>query len=262
METMGNGTVALERDGQRLDIVLSRPEKRNAIDRDVIADLREAIDVAGDDDGVRAMALLGEGPVFCGGMDLEMMYEYDRSEHEVLHEELRGVFDALEAMPKPVVVGIKRAAIAGGFELTLPADFRIMGAEAKYGLPEVKLGVFPSNGPTQRLPRLIGLAKAKELVLTGEYVDPEEAEACNLVTEVCEPGTVDERTREFADDLTDHAPLAMERASMSFGYAFDLPLSEGLDKETELSIDLYETHDRKEGMLARLEDRDPEFERR
>lgn len=260
--TAKNGLARVEVDGHRADVLIDRPEKRNAMNRPVLAALTEAFDwVAGRDD-VRAVTLLGEGPVFCAGMDLEMMRDSDATTHEAIGRDLRALFERIDSLPKPVVAGVKRAGVAGGFELTLPADFRILGSEANYGVVEVKLGVFPSGGSTQRLPRLVGLARAKELVLTGEYVDPEAAERMGLVTEVVPDDEVDERARSFADDLTENAPLGVARALRAFDHAFDVPLDDGLDVEGYLSAPLYDTHDHHEGFTARIEGREPEFEGR
>ncbi|MWG34242.1 enoyl-CoA hydratase/isomerase family protein [Halomarina oriensis] len=260
--TAENGQAHVDVDGHRADVLIDRPEKRNAMNRPVVAALTEAFDWVAERDEVRAVTLLGEGPVFCAGMDLEMMRDSDATSHEEIGGDLRALFERLDALRKPVVAGIKRAGVAGGFELTLPADFRILGEDAKYGVVEVKLGVFPSGGSTQRLPRLVGLARAKELVLTGEYVDPEEADRMGLVTEVVPDDAVDERAREFADGLTENAPLGMERALRAFGHAFEVPLDAGLDVEASLSAPLYDTHDHHEGFSARIEGRDPEFEGR
>jgi enoyl-CoA hydratase len=195
-------------------------------------------------------------------MDLEMMHDADAAAHEVVGEAVRDLFDRIESFPRPVVAGVEGAAVAGGFELTLPADFRLVGESATYGVVEVKLGVFPNGGSTQRLPRLVGLARAKELVLTGEYVDPADAERMGLVTEVVPDGAVDERTRAFADRLAENAPLGMTAALEAFDHAFDVPLEEGLDRERDLAAPLYDTRDCAEGFAARIEGRDPEFEGR
>ncbi|MDZ7689204.1 MAG: enoyl-CoA hydratase/isomerase family protein [Halobacteriales archaeon] len=259
MET-GTDKVEVKRDGHRADVLISRPEKRNAMDHDVIEGLRNAFEKLGDEDDVRAITLLGEGDVFCAGMDLEMMAGFTQDEGEPTAD-VHTLFDTIQEIPKPVVAGIKRAAIAGGFELTLPADFRIMGEEAKYGAVEVDLGIFPSGGSTQRLPRLVGLAAAKEIVLMGEYIEPEEARRMGLVNEVCADDDVDERAREMADELTKKAPLGVERAIEALNHAGDVPLEDGLRIEQYLAKDLYDTKDAQEGFAARMEGREPEFER-
>lgn len=262
MESIGTGLAALDYDGRRADVYLDRPEKRNAMNRALIADLTQAIERVDADDDVRAVTILGRGDVLSAGMDLGMMRASDRATHRSIHAELRGLLDAVDDLSKPSVVGIKRAAPAGAFELTLPADFRILGDDATYGVIEVELGIFPHGGTTQRLPRLVGLGKAKEMVLTAEYIDPEEADRIDLVTEVCPDEAVDDRAREFADDLCEKAPLGVERALEALDKAFDVPLEAGLDTEGYLVEDLYATRDRKEGFAARMEGREPEFEGR
>jgi enoyl-CoA hydratase len=126
----------------------------------------------------------------------------------------------------------------------------------------VKLGVFPSGGAPTRLPRLVGLGKAKELVLSGEFIDPEEAKEIGLVNEICEAEAVDERARAWADELTENAPLGMERARRALNAALEMPIDESLAYEAALSEPLTDTHDYTEGFTARLEGRDPEFEGR
>ncbi|MFB6164886.1 MAG: enoyl-CoA hydratase/isomerase family protein [Haloarculaceae archaeon] len=260
MQEIGSGAALLERDGHRADVWLNRPDKRNAMNRDVIADLTAAVEAVAEADDVRAMTLLGKGPVFCAGMDLHMMRETDRATHEQFHGALQDLFDAIETVPVPTVAGIKRAAVAGAFELTLPADFRVIDSEAAFGLRETKLGVFPSGGSTQRLPRLIGLARAKDLVMRSDFLDPAEAERIGLVTEVVDPGTVDDRARELADELATRAPLGMARAKTCLNAAFDVTLEEGLAMEHEHSDEIWDTADRREGFAAALADREPEFQ--
>ncbi len=262
MESIGTGLAGIETDGHRGDVYLSRPDKRNAMTVDLMSDLTAAFEEVGTDEEIRAITLLGEGPVFCAGMDLEMMRDRARPEETVEWERFSELLETIETVGQPVVVGIKGAAPAGAFELTLPCDIRVLGSDAAYGVIEVKLGTFPHGGGTQRLARLVGLSKAKEIVLTGEFVPPEEALRCGLVHEVCDPGGVDERAREFADDLCENAPLGMERAKRLLNAAFDVPLEQGLALEESLGRELDDTHDYREGIDARLEDRKPEFEGR
>lgn len=261
MREIGTGKVKLDVDGHRADVILSRPEKRNAMDRELLSDLRTALEAVEDDEAVRAMTLLGEGPVFCAGMDLQMMR--DRAEGDELETGLDDVARFVDEMSVPSVAGIKRAAIAGAFELVLPVDFRVISADADYGVIEVRLGLFPSGGATQRLPRLVGLSKAKELVLTGEYIDPAEAADCGLVHEVvADPEETDDRARAWADRLAENAPLGMASARRMLNAALDTPLEEGLDLESALGERLVDTRDYAEGFDARIEGREPEFEGR
>ncbi|AXR80931.1 enoyl-CoA hydratase/isomerase family protein [Natrarchaeobaculum sulfurireducens] len=259
MESVGSGLVTIDWNQPRADVVLSRPEKRNAMTVPLMADLVTAFDRVDDAEDVRAATLLGEGPVFCAGMDLEMMRERVEPESSIDRDAFPEVLERIETLRQPVVAGIKRAAPAGAFELTLPCDFRILGREARYGLLEVQLGTFPHGGGTQRLPRLVGLSNAKSIVLTGEFVDPEAAHAMGLVHELCADDDVDDRAKAFADDLCANAPLGMERAKVALNAALELPLEQGLAYERQLAYGLDDTDDYREGFDARLEGRQPEF---
>lgn len=262
VRVMDHGFARVERDGHRADVLIDRPEKRNAMNEAVMADLAEAFRTVDAMDDARAATLLGEGSVFCAGMDLEMMRERVDSPEEFDREAFPRLLEAIESCRVPTVAGIERAAPAGAFELTLPCDFRILGSDATYGVIEVQLGTFPHGGATQRLPRLVGLAKAKELVLGGTFIDPEEAKRCGLVTEVAAPGTVAERAREVADDLAGNAPLGMARAKRALNAALETPLDEGLEFERTLGRELDDTRDYREGFDARIEGRKPTFEGR
>lgn len=259
---VGDGNATLRVQGHRADVSISRPAKRNAMTVPVMEDLRAAIERADANDEVRAITLLGEGPVFCAGMDLEMMRARVESDSDIKRDAFPDLLDALESTDVPTVAAIKRAALAGAFELTLPCDFRILGREADYGVVEVQLGTFPHGGATQRLPRLVGLAKAKELVLTGELIDPAEAEQCGLVNDVVADDAVDDRARELADSLAENAPLGMANAKKALDTALEVPLERGLRYERALGRELDDTRDYREGFEARLEGRDPAFEGR
>jgi len=262
MRAIDSDHVHIQTNGHRAEVVLDRPEKRNAMNLDVMAALRTAVERVDAADDVRAVVLRGEGPVFCAGLDVDMLTSFEGKEHRRIHAGLRGVLDAIDGATTPFVAAIHGAGIAGGFELTLPCDLRILGSEAAYGVTEVKNGSFPSGGSTQRLPRLVGLARAKEIVLTGDFVDPVDAAEMGLVTAIAEPDAVVDRAREFADDLTTRAPLGIEQALTAFQHAFDVPLERGLDAEAFLARDLYDTHDRAEGYQARSERREPEWKGR
>lgn len=259
LKRVGTGLAAIDREEHRADVYLSRPEKRNAMTVDLMQDLTEAFQRIDADDDVWAATLLGEGPVFCAGMDLEMMRDRVEPDSEIERDVFPNVLTAIEDARQPVVAGIKRAAPAGAFELTLPCDFRVIGRDASYGLLEVKLGTFPHGGGTQRLPRLVGLSKAKEIVLTGDWIDPQEAKEFGLVHEVCEPDTVDERAKAFADRLCENAPIGLRYGKRALNAAFETPLEMGLQYERSLAHEVDDTRDYREGFEARLEDREPTF---
>ena len=250
----------VEREGHRADVTITRSDKRNAMNEGVLDQLREAFEVAEAQDGVRAIVLLGDGPVFCAGMDLEMMR--DRKQDGATEGRFPRLLEAIDSTSVPTVAAIKRAAPAGAFELTLPFDFRVLGSEARYGVLEVQLGTFPHGGATQRLPRLVGLSRAKEIVLTGDWVAPQEAKTMGLVHEVVDDNEVDARARDLADELCENAPLGMQNAKVALNAALETPLDEGLELERTLGAQLDDTYDYNEGFSARIEGREPEFEGR
>jgi len=259
MPTIDSEHVRIETDHHRADVIITRSEKKNSLSHEAVVDLTAAFRAVDDSEDIRAATLLGDGSVLCAGFDLEMMYESDVSALERLHEDFRELLDTIDTMTTPTVAGIKGAGIAGGFELTLPCDFRILDESAKFGIIEVELGIFPHQGSIQRLPRLVGLAKAKELVLTGEFIDPQEADRINLVTETRPREEVDDRARTLVDELTGKAPLGIEGALEVFNYPFDVPLEDGLDIEHRVAMNVYDTADRKEGFEAQLEGREADF---
>lgn len=261
MESVGTGLARIDRNDRRADVYLARPEKRNAMSVDLIRDLTAAFERVDADEDVWAVTLLGEGPVLSAGMDLRMMRDRVEPDSDVDRDAFPTLLETIETTRQPTVVGIKRAAPAGAFELTLPCDFRIIGREAKYGLLEVTLGTFPHGGGTQRLPRLVGLSRAKEIVLTGEYVDPEAARRMGLVHEVCADEAVDERAKAFADRLCENAPLGLENGKRALNAALETPLDRGLEFERALAGELDDTADYREGFDARLDDREPQFRR-
>lgn len=262
MPSLENDSVRIEYEEQRADIIIDRPDKRNALNEAAVTGLTEAFERADNDDKIRAITLLGSGSALCAGFQLEMMHKKTAEEQDTFQRSFRNLLDAIDQATTPVVAGIKGAAIAGGFELTLPADLRIIGDETKYGIIEVNLGIFPHQGSTQRLPRIVGIGKAKEMVLTGEYINPKEADRCDLVTEVVPETAVDQRAKGLADELTEKAPLGIQRALEAFQATFDVPLEHGLSTEHRLAMQVYGSDDRTEGFEARLQGRDPEFKGR
>ncbi|QFU83280.1 enoyl-CoA hydratase/isomerase family protein [Natronorubrum aibiense] len=259
MNSIGTGLAAIDWHDRRADVYLSRPEKRNAMTVPLMNDLITAFERVDADEDVRSVTLLGEGPVFSAGMDLTMMRNRVEPDAEIDRDVFPRLLEAIEETRQPVVAGIKRAAPAGAFELTLPCDLRVIGRRAKYGLLETKLGTFPHGGGTQRLPRLVGLSKAKEIVLTGEFIDPEAAADMGLVHEVVDTDTVDERAKAVADELGENAPLGLRNAKDALNAALEMPLEQGLAYERQLGYELDDTRDYREGFEARLEDRKPEF---
>lgn len=259
MKSVGSGLVSIERDGRRGEVYLTRPRKANAMTIDLMKDMVEAFRRLDADDEIWAITILGQGDVFSAGIDLDLMRSRTDPNASVELEVFSRVLGVIENTRQPVVAGIKGAALAGAFELTLACDLRVIGREAKYGLIETQLGTFPHGGGTQRLPRLIGLSKAKELVLTGKTIDPEEAYRIGLVHEIADDEEVDEHARSLADDLCENAPLALRHGKRALNASFEMPLEQGLEYERTLGLQLDSTHDYREGFEARIEGREPEF---
>ncbi|WP_247728296.1 enoyl-CoA hydratase/isomerase family protein [Halovivax limisalsi] len=259
MRSVGSGLAAIDRDGPRADVRLTRPRKRNALTVDLVKDLTEAFRRVGADEKIRAITLLGEGPAFSAGVDLEEVRAASNVStfaDEVFPQLLR----TIEGVRQPVIAGIEGAAPGTAFELTLACDLRVLGADAAYGLVETNLGIFPQGGGTQRLPRLIGRSKATELVLTGEYIAPEEAETIGLVHHVVPTDQVEDRATAVADDLTSKAPRALHHAKRALHAASDTPLEQGLAYERALGRELQESAAFREGIEAQLDERDGDEE--
>ncbi|WP_254862505.1 enoyl-CoA hydratase/isomerase family protein [Halovivax gelatinilyticus] len=258
MRSVGSGLAAIDRDGPRADIYLSRPRKRNALTVDLIKDLTEAFRRVDADDDIRAITLLGSGDAFCAGIDFDQLQELSKLS-TIADEAFPQLLSTIERARQPVVAGIKQTAPATAFELTLACDLRVLGDDATYGLIETSLGTFPQGGGTQRLPRLIGLSKAMELIYTGSYIEPDEAASIGLVHHVVDADDVDETAKSVADDLCTKAPLAVQNAKRALRAALDTPLDQGLAYERSLGRELEDTRDFREGFEARIEDRDPTF---
>jgi enoyl-CoA hydratase/carnithine racemase len=252
--------VRIDRDGAVATIRLDRPPA-NALARAVGEELGDAARSLATDDAVRAVVVWGGDRIFAAGADIKAMAGYGPNEIRPDVAPLEGACRDLEAMPKPVVAAIAGYALGGGCEVALACDVRIAGEGARLGLPEIGLGVIPGAGGTQRLPRLVGLARARDLVLSGRHVTAAEALEMRLVDEVVPDdvvyATALERARAFASGPT-RAYAAAKRALLAS--AGDL--SSGLDVEREAFVSLFETSDQKEGMAAFLDKRQPTFQGR
>ena len=254
-------SVELTRRGEFALLTLNRPEALNALSFQVIRDLGARLDevAAGD---ARALLVTGAGPkAFCAGADITEL------QHRTLIEQKQGaelgqrVFAKLDDLPMPSVAIINGYAFGGGLELALACTFRIATAKAKMGQPEIKLGLIPGYGGTQRLPRAIGQAAALELILTGRTVEAEEALRIGLITRIVEGDPV-EAGIAFARQFSGYSLPALRFARAAVQRALDTPLSEGLKIEADLSTLAYRTEDAEEGMAAFLEKRKPKFKDR
>jgi enoyl-CoA hydratase len=240
-------SVRLETDGAVGVLRLDRPPL-NVLDRAGQYALRAAAELAAADERVRAVVVHGGPAAFSAGGDIKEMAAMSHAEMVRHAAVLQGAFDAVAAIPKPVVAAINGPALGGGCELALTADARICGSEARLGLPEVLLGVVPGAGGTQRLPRLIGPAKAKELIFTGRQVDAEEALALGLVDQIVPTGQVLPAALRWARRFEKGPALALHAAKTAVDQGLATDLAAGLAVERSVFAALFATEDRLTGM--------------
>ena len=233
-------------------IRLDRP-KMNAINDDLYRGVHAAAQQAAADPEVRAVVLYGGERVFAAGADIKAMSALSRETMLTWGRELTESFTQVQHIPKPVIAAITGYALGGGYELALCADFRVMGTSAKIGQPEILLGVIPGAGGTQRLARLVGPAKAKDLVFTGRHVGAEEALEIGLADAVVPDDEVYSTAVAMARKFAAGPPLALAAAKRAVDEGLDLPLAEGLALESRLFADLFDTEDQQTGMASFLE---------
>jgi enoyl-CoA hydratase/carnithine racemase len=233
-------------------IRLDRP-KMNAIDDQLHREVRAAAMQAGQDTDVRAVVIYGGERVFAAGADIKAMAGLDAAGMTAWGRELTTSFTEVARLPKPVIAAITGYALGGGYELALTADFRVLGTNAKIGQPEILLGVIPGAGGTQRLARLVGPAKAKDIIFTGRHVGAEEALEIGLVDAVVPDDEVYSTAMAMARKFAAGPPLALAAAKRAIDEGLDGPLDRGLALETELFAGLFDTEDQKNGMRSFLE---------
>jgi len=249
--------VRVEAEGAVATIRLDRPPA-NALSRPVALELRDAARGVAADGTVRAVVVWGGERIFAAGADIKAMVGYGPAEIERDVSALELACRDLEAIPKPVIAAINGYALGGGCEVALAADFRFAAADAWLGQPEIRLGIIPGAGGTQRLPRLVGLARARELIFSGRHVDADEALAIGLVDRVLPPDDVYPVALAEAARWAEGPTEALGAAKVALNAAGDA-LERGLGREREVFVRLFETHDQEEGMRAFLEKRAPRF---
>jgi enoyl-CoA hydratase/carnithine racemase len=252
--------VRIDTEGGVATIRIDRPPA-NALAHAVSVELSEAAGIVTRDEAVRAVVVWGGERIFAAGADIKAMVGYGPEEIAVDVGALEQACRDLEAIPKVTIAAINGFALGGGLEVALACDFRFAAQDARLGLPEIKLGIIPGSGGTQRLPRLIGLAKARDLIYTGRQVPAGEALDIGLADRVALPADVLGLATHVARSYVEGPPLAYAAAKRALA-AVDRPLEEGLRVEREAFVALFATRDQEEGMRAFLDKREPRFEGR
>jgi enoyl-CoA hydratase len=250
--------IALRRDGDLAIITLNRPEALNALSFEIIRAIGAAIDEAGGWD-IRALIFTGAGEkAFCAGADIKELTGRSLMEERQGAELGQAVFAKLDSFKAPSIAAINGYAFGGGLELAMACTFRVATARAKMGLPEIKLGLIPGYGGTQRLPRLVGEARAMEMILTGRTVEAEEARAIGLIHRIAE-GDALAAAQAMAAEFTCYGLPALSFARAAVQRALSTPLQEGLRIEADLSTLAFRTEDATEGLAAFVARRKPQF---
>jgi enoyl-CoA hydratase len=242
-------------------MVVNRPEKRNALNRATRLELAKALDDVRTDDSIRVLILTGAGgKSFIAGSDLPELATLSPLEMEAFMSSLAQRFYAqFEQLDKPVLAMIDGLCLGGGLELAMACDIRIASDGSMFGQPEIVLGIMPGGGGTQRLPRLVGPGKAKELIFTGRLIDAAEALRIGLVNRICPRDELEPLVMAMAGQMAQQSPLALKWAKRAVNMSQETGLNLGLDYEALAECLLFTSHDREEGIRAFLEKRAPIF---
>jgi len=254
--------VSVEREGGVAVLTVDRQEKLNALDGQVIEEIGQAL-LELESEGPRAIIVTGAGErAFIAGADIRAMSVMDPIEAKRFSEIGHAAMALLDRSPIPTIAAVNGYALGGGCEVAIACDIRIAAENATFGFPEVGLGILPGLGGTQRLPRLVGPALAKELIFTGRRIGAEEARGIGLANRVVGQGEALDAAKEMAAEISANGPLAVRYAKAATNRALDVDLISGLEFEADQFALLFATEDAREGMNAFGEKRKPRFEGR
>jgi len=255
-------TVKLEKRGSVAVLIINRPDKLNSLNSKVHTEGVAVLDQLRRDETVRVLVITGAGEKsFIAGADIsEFAGQTSVSQRNVFLE--KTLFNSIDNFPKPVIAMINGFCLGGGCELALACDIRTASEKARFGQPEINLGIIPGGGGTQRLTRLIGEGKAMEMILTGDMIDAQTAFTLGLVNNVFSPEELETKTFELADKIAEKSPIALQMAKEAVKIASRSNLDEGLRREIDLFAVCFSSEDKEEGVAAFLEKRKPVFKGR
>ena len=252
-------TITVEKRGYVAVLTINRPDKLNALNKQVHSEGVAALNELRRDDSVRVVIITGAGEKsFIAGADIsEFEGQTPVTQRDLFHE--KTFFNSIDAFPKPVIAMVNGFCLGGGNELALACDIRVCSEKARFGQPEINLGIMCGGGGTQRLTRLIGEGRAMEIVLTGDMIDAQTALKFGLVNYVHPAEELEAKTIELANKLAEKAPIALQLSKEAVKFASRSNLDEGLRREVDLFAICFSTEDKKEGVAAFLEKRKPLF---
>ncbi len=238
---------------------INRPESLNALNKDTLCEIREGIKALNDNEDVKVIIMTGEGKAFVAGADIKSMMNMNENEAREFCQLGQKVFDLIENLDKPVIAAVNGFALGGGCELAMACDFRLASELAKFGQPEVNLGIIPGFGGTQRLPRIVGTGIAKELIYTGDVVDAAKAMNIGLVNKVLSPDTLMETAIALAQKIAKKGPAAILIAKNVINRGIQNDLTMGQSIERDGFLQCFASGEAREGMTAFVEKRKPDW---
>jgi len=250
-------SILLETRGRVGLVTLDRPQALNALNKQLMSELMDALETFDKDDAIGAMVITGNEKAFAAGADIREMA--DKSAREMVESEQVAVFDRIRSVGKPVIAAVSGWALGGGCELALSCDMIIASDSAKFGLPEINLGVIPGAGGTQRLAHAVGKALAMEMILNDRKLTAQEALQHGLVNRVVLVSDYLDEALKLAEEIASRAPLALHAAKKAINASYEPSLTDGLAEETRVFYELFNTEDQKEGMKAFVEKRKPHW---
>jgi enoyl-CoA hydratase len=256
---MSDAPILVERDGPLGIITLDRPDKLNALNEDVRQRIMAAVDDFAEDDAVKVAILHGNGEkAFVAGADVSEFASRTPEEQRTVYERRR-VYEAVAGFPKPIICAIHGFCLGGGNELALACDIRVADSTAQFSQAEIRLGIIPGAGGTQRLARLVGPGQALRIALSGDFIDAAEAYRIGMVEFLVDEGEHLTKARDIASRMARWSPVALRLVKQSVQAAMEMPLKAGLEYERELFLEAFASEDGREGVAAFVEKRKPVF---